>query len=99
MPEQGESITTLLDLDPRERARRRVKEKAGFYGHLAVYVVSIGFLIVVNLLTNPHHLWFVWPMFGWGIGILFHFMGTYVFAEGTPLQERMIEREMRHAPH
>jgi len=97
MPENGETIVTPIDA--RERAARRVREKAGFYGHLAVYGASIGFLIVVNLLTNPRHLWVVWPMFGWGVGVMFHFMGAFVFAEGTPLQERMIEREMRHAPH
>ncbi|HET7232988.1 MAG TPA: 2TM domain-containing protein [Longimicrobium sp.] len=97
MPEQGESTTTPLD--PRERARRRVKEKAGFYGHFAVFAVTIGFLALVNLMTNPHHLWFVYPLAGWGVGVMFHFLGTFVLADGSPLQERMIEREMRYAHH
>jgi hypothetical protein len=92
------SENTSPQPDGTERARLRVKQKVEFYGHLAVYVASTLFLALLNLLTNPHHLWFVWPMFGWGVAILFHFMGTFVFAEGTGLQRRMLERELRHAP-
>lgn len=95
MPEKAES--TAAPLDPRERALRRVKEKEGFYGHLAVFVITIGFLALVNLITNPRHLWFVYPLAGWGVGVMFHFLGTFVLADGTRLQERMVEREMRHA--
>lgn len=35
------------------------------------------FLMVVNLLTSPEHLWFYLLMLGWGIGVLFH--GLRVF--------------------
>ena len=84
--------------DPAEKARLRAKQKVDFLGHLTVYVVGIAFLVLVNLRTNPGHLWVVWPMFGWGIAILFHFMGTFVFAEGSAVQRWMLERELRHAP-
>jgi hypothetical protein len=58
-------------------AKKRVEEIKGFYGNLVSYiVVNIG-LMVLNLLTSPHHLWFFWPMFGWGIGLVFH--GLKVF--------------------
>jgi len=32
----------------------------GFYTHLVVYGVVIGFLVIVNLLTYRHYLWFIW---------------------------------------
>ena len=87
-----------VPLDGAEKIRLRVKQKVDFYGHLAVYVISIAFLALINLLTNPDRIWFIWPLFGWGVAILFHFMGTFVFGEGTAIQRRMLERELRHAP-
>ena len=58
------------------RAKARVEELKGFYSHFAVYiVVNIG-LFALNVLTSEDW-WFYWPLFGWGIGLLFH--GTYVF--------------------
>ena len=58
-------------------AKKRVEEIKGFYGNLISYiVVNIGFL-VVNLLTSPKHLWFFWPMLGWGIGVFFHGLKTF----------------------
>jgi hypothetical protein len=59
------------------KAKKRVEEIKGFYGNLVAYVVvSIG-LVVINLLTSPKHLWFYWPMLGWGIGVVFHGMKVF----------------------
>jgi hypothetical protein len=44
----------------------------GFQIHFAAYVAVNILLIAVNLLTTPNHLWFYWPLFGWGIGIIAH---------------------------
>jgi hypothetical protein len=55
-----------------ERARKRVEELKGFYGHLLAYIVINVFLLVVNYLTSPGHYWFQWPLFGWGIGLAIH---------------------------
>jgi len=80
-----------------KRARRRVEAKIGFYIHLAVYVGVNILLIIINLLTTPRSIWFIWPLLGWGIGIFFHGMSTFVFS-GRKLKEikdRMIEEEMK----
>lgn len=62
------------------QAKKRVEEIKGFYGHLISYVVvNIG-LLVLNLLTSPKHLWFFWPMFGWGIGLLFHALKVFNYS-------------------
>lgn len=45
---------------------RRVKR---FYLHLVRYAAVIALLAVINLVTSPHYLWFVWPMLGGAIGI------------------------------
>jgi hypothetical protein len=59
------------------KAKKRVEEIKGFYGNLIAYIfVNIG-LIIINLVTSPQYLWFFWPLFGWGIGLVFH--GLKVF--------------------
>ncbi|MFM7085213.1 MAG: 2TM domain-containing protein [Hyphomicrobium sp.] len=44
----------------------------GFRAHLVVYLSVNAFLIILNLLGNSQHLWFYWPLLGWGIGLLAH---------------------------
>ena len=61
------------DEDPEKvvlrRARMRAAAVIGFYGHLASYVGVIALLFVINMLTSPTRPWFLWPAFGWGIGV------------------------------
>jgi two-component system, LytTR family, sensor kinase len=60
------------------------------------------FLILVFLLTGPlpgfyNYPWFVWVMAGWGIGLMFHYFGVFVY--GKPSQsnfrQQLIEEELR----
>lgn len=48
-------------------ARRR-----DFIGHALTFALVIGGLAILNLATSPHYPWFIWPMFGWGIGLAKH---------------------------
>lgn len=75
-----------------ERAKKRVKEIKSFYGNLISYCVIIPFLIIINLITNPKHIWFYFPMLGWGIGVLAH--GMNVFAIGKNWEEKKIRELM-----
>lgn len=83
------------------RARRRAAAEVGFYAHLMTYLSVIGLLAVINILTGWNSsrgitLWFLWPAFGWGIGLFAHFMGLF---GKRMLQDRYfypaIEREVR----
>ncbi len=65
------------DYEKYQEAKERVKEIKGFYGHLFSYIVVNGFLLFINLYFSPKHLWFFWPMMGWGIGLLFHAFGVF----------------------
>jgi len=51
-------------------------------------------LIVINLVTAPGHLWFRWPLMGWGIGLFFHGVGVFASFKGDSIKKRMIEKEM-----
>jgi hypothetical protein len=84
------------------QAARRVQAKLGFYWHFASYLVINGLLIAVYLLTTIavgglYYPWFVWVMASWGVGLLFHFMGVYVFpgSNSSFSRQKMIEEELR----
>lgn len=77
-------------------ARKRVDEIKGFYGNLGSYMaVNIVFL-TINLITSPKHLWFYWPMFGWGIAVLFHGLKVFNYIPflGKDWEEQKIKEFM-----
>ena len=61
-------------------AKRRVEQKKGFFVHLTVYV-AVSFLLVLiwAFAAGRGFPWFLFPLGGWGIGLLFHFLGVFVF--------------------
>lgn len=78
-----------------QRAKHRVEAKIGFFIHLAVYIVINLLLIIINLTMSAGHIWFKWPLIGWGIGLLFHAVGVFFSTEGMKIKERLIAKEMR----
>ena len=75
-----------------ERAQKRVKELKSFYSNLISYIIVNTFLIVLNFITSPNHLWFYWCLLGWGIGLIAH--GMSVFAIGRNWEEKKIRELM-----
>ncbi|MGH7859466.1 MAG: ATP-binding protein, partial [Candidatus Binatia bacterium] len=80
-----------------ERAKRRARAEVGFYAHLMSYLGVIAFLALINLFTTRYP-WFLWPAFGWGIGLFSHYMavfGSRVLKERyfDPAVEREVRRE------
>jgi len=61
-----------------ERAKKRVEELKGFYGHLIAYIVVNVFLAIVNLLTTPGFWWFLFVTFFWGIGLVAHGLSVFM---------------------
>jgi hypothetical protein len=56
----------------RQRAERRIEELRRFYSHLLTYCMVNAGIFIINYLSSPHHWWFFWILFGWGIGLLCH---------------------------
>jgi len=81
-------------------AKRHVERKIGFAIHLSVFVLVNAGLILVNFLFAPNRVWAVWPLLGWGIGLLFHGLATYLHGPGASWKARMIEQELKkyHSP-
>jgi hypothetical protein len=70
------------------------KKRASFRGHLATYMVINGFFWIIWFFSGGRHYdegsplpWPVWPMLGWGIGIVFHYLGAYVFPKENSAEE------------
>jgi hypothetical protein len=76
------------------QAHQRVQELKSFYSHLAVYVIGNLGLFLINILTTPDILWFLWALIGWGIGLGLH--AFWLFAAdrffGKDWEERQIRR-------
>ena len=63
-----------------KEAKKEVAAKRGFLIHLTVYiVVNILLVLIWTFVTGRGFPWFIFPLCGWGIGILFHYLGTFVF--------------------
>lgn len=77
------------------QAQRQVERKISFFIHLGVYLLVNGGLILVNLLTGSGKIWFVAPLLGWGIGLLFHGTGVFLRSSRAEWKQRMIEDELK----
>lgn len=77
---------------------RQVQRIKGFYNHAAIYALVISGLLVINLLTAPHRLWFVFPMFGWGIGLSVHALRVFKpnFLLSPDWEKRQIAKRMEN---
>ena len=91
----AESERAMENQGRRAEAPKAVKAKMGLYIHLLVYVLVNAGLIALNLGTSPERIWFIWPLVGWGIGVLLHALLVFVIPTGPGLREWMIAREMK----
>jgi len=76
-------------------ARRRAGAKLGFYIHAAVFIVVNLALFTINGQVTPSYRWYIWPLGGWGIGLVFHGLSVYLLGAGSGLMERMVQAERR----
>ena len=76
----------------RDKAVRQLKKQRDFRSHLLVYVLVNTFVVVIWVLTGPHgFFWPVFPIAGWGIGVIMNAWDVYGRQEIT---EEDIDREM-----
>ena len=73
-------------------AKKRVKEKKGFFTHLGAYIAVGIFFLTLNLLTFDGEFWFFFPLLPWGAGLLIHYFSVF----GLPgLTSNWEEKELR----
>jgi 2TM domain len=66
----------------------------GFKIHFATYVAVNLLLVIINLLTTPHLLWFYWPLIGWGIGLIAHGATIYYTSNRRVTRERVVREKL-----
>lgn len=76
------------------KAKKRVEARMGFYIHLTVYLLVNTFLTILNLFSSSDYFWVIWPVIGWGSGVIIHGLNTFVFPAESSWKERLIEKEM-----
>ena len=78
------------------KAVEKVEKLKEFYQNLASYCIVIPFLIFINLRFSPGFHWFWFPIFGWGMGLAFHFLevNNYNIFLGKNWEERKIKEMM-----
>ena len=74
---------------------QQAKARAGFRIHLMVYEVIIGILWMIWLFTGglSRHPWPLYPTIGWGIGILFNYLGVYKFNNAAEKEYEKLKSE------
>ena len=86
--------TQLSEQEIYQEAKKRVEEKKGFFVHFIVYIlVNILLVVIWAFPAGGGYPWFLWCLGGWGIGLLFHFLGVFVFSRKTGWDRREIEKE------
>lgn len=63
----------MTDTELRDLAKKRVD----FRRHLLVYVVFNSSLWLIWWFTGHGYIWPIWPLVGWGVGLMFHYLFEY----------------------
>jgi hypothetical protein len=67
--------------------------KMGWYIHASVYVLVN--LVLVLAAASRGHTWAMYPLLGWGLGLLIHGAVVFFLAPGNAFYERLLERERK----
>ncbi len=79
------------------RAKERVQKIKEFYGNLTAYIIIIPFLAFINYRTTGFRIpWVIFPLIGWGIGLIFHASEAYGYHPflGKNWEEKKIKQYM-----
>lgn len=74
----------------RALAHKRLKDKRDFQGHLIAYITVNALLVGIWWAAGGGFFWPIFPLLGWGIGIVFHAWDVLSPGPGP----RQIEAEM-----
>lgn len=56
---------------------RNIWQDKGFRVHIIVYAAVNLLLLAINLASDRTHLWFYWPLIGWGLLVFGHAFLVY----------------------
>jgi uncharacterized membrane protein len=71
----------------RQQAVESLRKRSDFRVHLLSYVMVNTFLVIIWAVTGAGFFWPIFPIAGWGIGIVFHAWDAY--GRGVPTEEQI----------
>ena len=74
-------------------AQRRASAKLGWYLHLAIYALVNLTVFALSEHAFGHRPWSVFPLLGWGLGLVLHGISVFVLGSGSSLRERLVRKE------
>lgn len=86
-------IGKMMDKVQDDALWKIAKKRSAFKLQLVIYLVINGFLVGLWYVTTGRnsYFWPMWPMLGWGIGIIFQFVDAYmtngVFSEDKEFEK------------
>ena len=78
-----------------KRRHRKSRHRTRFYRYLQVYLSVIGFLFIINMLTDRGTIWFHWPALGWGLFLYLYWLHLGK-KEKTDYQDKREKRFHKH---
>jgi uncharacterized membrane protein len=82
---------TDTSVQRRQEAIERLEKRTGFWQHLIAYTLINGLIIGAwFVIAGGGLFWPIFPLFGWGIGLVFHAMEAF----RRPYTEERIQREI-----
>ncbi|MFA4852330.1 MAG: 2TM domain-containing protein [Bacteroidales bacterium] len=89
------------DLNKDHDLWKTAQERAGFKVHFIVYLIIISFLWIlwtfIGYVNDGEydHKWPIYPMFGWGLGVLLHYFIVYSWKKKLTLKEyeKLLKKE------
>lgn len=73
------------------RAISRLKKKRDFAAHVLAYTLVNGFLVIIWAVTSAGFFWPVFPIAGWGIGLV---MNAWDVWRGSDFTDAEVSREI-----
>jgi hypothetical protein len=108
-PNEVEAVIAEVLQEQQDKTFRReyiAQRRGTLWPHLVTYLLVCAFLILVNVLSDPHVIWAIFPILGWGIGIGSHAAAVLPtkgaafereFLQWKQQRERKTQRKARRA--
>ena len=87
----------LSDEDIIKMAKQRVEAKKGFFIHLCMYIIVNVFLVFMWWFItggSDRYPWFLWVVFGWGIGVAANAVAVFVAPKGGSWEQKELQKEI-----
>jgi len=80
------------------KAKKRVAKLRSFYSNLITFLIVNVILFLINLVSDPHNLWFYWVTLIWGIVLIVQAFNTFTIRDsflGEEWEQKKLKKLMR----